>query len=82
MAHWVYFNGVICAVPPRAELKQLTGGYCVGPSSYFCRFSQNIRESPMFCDMHARTFWQIRAPLFAARTLNPTGQYRVTLSLR
>ena len=25
---------------------------------------------------------QIRVPLFAARTLNTTGQYRVTLSLR
>ena len=25
--------------------------------SYFCRFSQNISESHMFCDIHAGTIW-------------------------
>ena len=24
---------------------------------YFCRFSQNISESHMFCDIHAGTIW-------------------------
>ena len=34
--------------------------------SYFCRFSQNISESHMFCDIHSHTFglWRIKRPSY------------------
>ena len=63
--------------------------YITGPGNQQSMAAHNDMQCTLIVQLQGTKRWKlwpvqrkIRAPLFAARTLNATGQSRVTLSLR
>ena len=83
VSHHLFVAGTVCARRNKADVTDCTTcsaarplPRCPGTLTVTVIAGRKLRN------LDGPSSPKIRAPLFAARTLNATGQYRVTLSLR